>query len=84
MYYDLDWPSLKMFCSSHLLGCYCQLNYLYQLFAFIRVRVTFIRVRFTFIRVRVTFIRRTLVASVLMVMNVNKLRNVEACLHFLT
>ena len=28
VYYDLDWPSLKVFHSSHLLGCYCHPDYL--------------------------------------------------------
>ena len=23
VYYDLDWPSFKIICSTHLLGCYC-------------------------------------------------------------
>ena len=27
LYYDFDWSILKMFCSKHLLGCYCHPDY---------------------------------------------------------
>ena len=36
VYYDFASSILEMFCSSHLLGCYCHPDYLCQLVRFIR------------------------------------------------
>ena len=35
LYYDLNWPNLEIFCSRHLLGCYCNPDYVWYLVWFI-------------------------------------------------